>query len=294
MRLFEEVVNQQSARTEIQSGLPSADQSPLGPLELQTTSVWSFPDRGTWGPHNGGYRGNWSPHVPRNLILKYTKPGELVLDPMVGSGTTLVECLLLGRRGLGVDVNPQSLMLAAAGLRRALPSSRFPALARLFHGDARDLNEVPPDSIDLVTLHPPYANIIRYSDGAIERDLSSIGDLNTFFEAIRKVAAEAFRVCKPGHHCAVLMGDTRRKGHIVPLSFRLFEQFLDVGFLAREHVIKLQWNTASERTTWASASVSFYKLAHEHLFVFRKPEKHENQGLFAASARVGTVQEQPA
>jgi hypothetical protein len=79
----------------------------------------------------GNYRGNWSPYIPRNLILRYTQPGDIVLDRdgnprmpaehtclrppearlgMMGSGTTLVECKLLGRRAVGVDVNPDAVM----------------------------------------------------------------------------------------------------------------------------------------------------------------------------------------
>jgi len=41
----------------------------------ETTTVWSFPDRGDWATHVGNYRGNWSPYIPRNLILRYTAPG---------------------------------------------------------------------------------------------------------------------------------------------------------------------------------------------------------------------------
>jgi hypothetical protein len=67
----------------------------------ETTTVWSFPDRGYWATHIGNYRGNWSPYIPRNLILRYTAPGDLVLDQMAGSGTTVVECKLLGRRAVG-------------------------------------------------------------------------------------------------------------------------------------------------------------------------------------------------
>ena len=78
----------------------------------ETPTVWSVPDRGDWATHVGNYRGNWSPYIPRNLILRYTQPGELVLDQMMGSGTTLVECKLLGRRAVGVDINPDAVMVA--------------------------------------------------------------------------------------------------------------------------------------------------------------------------------------
>jgi len=58
--------------------------------QLQTTTVWSFPIRGSWATHKPTYRGNWAPQIPRNLILKYSKESDLVLDPMVGAGTTLI------------------------------------------------------------------------------------------------------------------------------------------------------------------------------------------------------------
>lgn len=75
-------------------------------FEPERTRVWSFPNRGRWATHTSGYRGNWAPEVPRNLILRYTQPGDLVLDPMVGSGTTLVECMLTHRQGIGLDIEP--------------------------------------------------------------------------------------------------------------------------------------------------------------------------------------------
>ncbi|MDW7774889.1 MAG: DNA methyltransferase [Methanosarcinales archaeon] len=62
--------------------------------------------------HKGNYRGNWSPYIPRNLILRYTEKNDTVLDQMAGSGTTLVECKLLQRNAIGVDINPDAVMVA--------------------------------------------------------------------------------------------------------------------------------------------------------------------------------------
>src|SRR5229473_3745739 len=75
----------------------------------ETTTVWSFPERGTWATHDGSYRGNWSPYIPRNLLLRYTAPGDWVLDPFVGGGTTAIEAALLGRRAIAGDLNPAAL-----------------------------------------------------------------------------------------------------------------------------------------------------------------------------------------
>jgi len=81
-------------------------------FSLEKTTVWSFEHRGNWATHRGNYRGNWAPQIPRNVILRYSQEGELVLDQMIGSGTTLIECKLLGRNGIGVDINLDALMVA--------------------------------------------------------------------------------------------------------------------------------------------------------------------------------------
>ena len=85
----------------------------FGPKEfkLEYFNVWSFPNRGDWATHKGNYRGNWPPQLVRNVLLRYSKAGDTILDQMVGSGTTLVECKLLGRNAIGVDINPESIML---------------------------------------------------------------------------------------------------------------------------------------------------------------------------------------
>ncbi len=240
------------------------------PYPLQRSTVWSFPERGDWATHDPSYRGNWSPHVPRNLILHYTRPGETVLDPMCGSGTSLVEARLLGRNAIGVDVNPDATLVAQSRLEPVPPTAG--SLQRVFLGDARCLTQVRDGSIDLVVLHPPYANIIRYTDGENRNDLSSLHDAG-FFAAMTGVAAEACRVLRADGHCAVLMGDTRKRSHVVPLSFEILNNFLRAGMVLREHIIKLQHNTYSA-ASW-TARYDFLLLAHENLFVLRKPPPSE-------------------
>src|SRR5437016_2361126 len=137
----------------IKTYVPPKDYSP------EEFTVWSFPDRGDWATHSGKYRGNWSPYIPRNLILKYTKPGETVLDQMCGSGTTLVECKLLNRNGIGVDVNRDSVMVTLDRLNFDHNSLDHNVRSEIqtYVGDARDLNKIQDASIDLVATHPPYA-----------------------------------------------------------------------------------------------------------------------------------------
>jgi len=216
----------------------------------EQTTVWSFKQRGNWATHSGEYRGNWSPYIPRNVILKYSKPGEIVLDYFCGAGTTAVECKLLGRKCISIDINDKAIELARRNLDFTVESGQLKFTdeksdhqiyePKLMVSDARDLSSLQDNSIDLICAHPPYANIIHYTDSK-EGDLSFF-DIDDFLTEMAKVARESFRVLKPGRQCAILIGDTRRKKHVIPLGFKLINVYLDAGFKLRELVIKRQHN----------------------------------------------------
>ena len=88
-----------------------AKKNPLQPdkFELETTTIWSFPSRGKWATHDAKYRGNWSPNIPRNVILRYSQEGDVVLDQFIGGGTTAVEAKLTYRNFVGFDINPEAV-----------------------------------------------------------------------------------------------------------------------------------------------------------------------------------------
>lgn len=244
---------------------------PLTPknFQMESTTIWNFPDRGKWATHNSNYRGNWSPYIPRNVILRYSKEKDTVLDQFLGSGTTLVETKLLNRYGIGIDINPDSLKIAKNNLNFNKKDSLE---TKIKQGDARCLSFIKDNSIDLICTHPPYANIIKYSDNILE-DLSHCGNIDEFLYHMQKVASESYRVLKPYKYCAILMGDTRRKRHIVPLGFKVMDIFQKAGFVLKEIVIKEQHNC---KTTdfWRQKSIdyNFLLIAHEYLFIFIKPK----------------------
>ena len=248
-------------------------------FQTETTTLWSFPHRGRWATHRAAFRGNWAPQIARNVILRYSQEGDTVLDQMVGGGTTLVECKLTGRNAIGVDVNRDALMLSmdslnfTGSLAEPLPDTTI----HLYHGDARNLDALADDTVDLVATHPPYANIIRYSkESPVDGDLSKVRSIAHFVEQMGLVARESFRVLKPGRYCAILIGDTRRSRHYTPIAFRVMQAFLEAGFVLKEDIIKAQWNTQTQGL-WANLSrnKNFLLIMHEHLFIFRKPEQDE-------------------
>lgn len=236
-------------------------------FELEMTTHWSFPTRGDWATHDAKWRGNWSPYIPRNILLRYSKEGDLVLDQFAGGGTTLVEAKLLNRDIIGVDVNDTAL----ARCREKTDFQHEGANGHVYihKGDARHLNFIPDNSIDLICTHPPYANIIQYSED-IEADLSHL-KVSEFLKEMKLVAAESYRVLKQEHFCAVLMGDTRQKGHMIPMSFEVMRIFEDTGFKLKELIIKEQHNCRATGY-WKTNSVkyNFLLIAHEYLFVFKK------------------------
>jgi len=239
-------------------------------FKMQATTMWSFPKRGTWATHKGDYRGNWAPEIPRNLILRYSKENDVVLDQFVGSGSTMIEAKLLNRKGIGIDINKEALTITKQRLKFDFELEQYTEPI-LYLADARKLpRAIKNESIDLICTHPPYANIIKYSEN-IEGDLSHL-TIEPFLNEMTKVAKECFRVLKKDKYCAILIGDTRKNKHIVPLGFSVMQKFLNEGFVLKETIIKEQHNCKATGF-WYKKSIdnNFLLIAHEYLFVFRKP-----------------------
>lgn len=236
-------------------------------FELEMTTHWSFTNRGNWATHDAKWRGNWSPYIPRNIILRYSQEGDLVLDQFVGGGTTLVEAKLLNRNIIGVDVNDVALNRCREKIDFEYNGAN--GNIYIYKGDARHLDFIADSSIDLICTHPPYANIIQYSEN-IDSDLSHL-KVKDFLEEMKKVASESYRVLKKDKFCEILMGDTREKGHMIPMSFEVMHIFENAGFKLKEIIIKEQHNCRATGY-WKTNSVkyNFLLIAHEYLFVFRK------------------------
>lgn len=198
--------------------------------------------------------------------MRYSASGDLVLDQFVGDGTTLIEAKLLNRNIIGIDVNPMALQRCK---EKCSFQHNSDSKVYIKSGDARDLNYIPDMGIDFICTHPPYADIIKYSID-IEADISHLNEKD-FLLAITQVAKESFRVLKKHKYCAVLMGDIRKKGHVVPLGFQVMQQFQSAGFVLKEIIIKEQHNCKST-ATWKSQAHNFLLLAHEYLFVFEKDD----------------------
>lgn len=226
------------------------------------TTIWSFKDRGYWATHKGDYPGNCSPYVVKNLLIKYSNKDDIVLDQFVGSGTTMIESLLLNRKAIGIDINEKALNITRSRIKG------IDGKYKLIKGDATKLT-LQDKSVDFICTHPPYMDIIKYSN-RIDGDISLLNG-ERFYTRISSVAKESYRVLKDNSYCAVLIGDIRKNGLIIPVGFNVMNLFLKNGFLLKEIIIKEQHNCKStEKWKQIAKKSNFLLIQHEYIFVFKK------------------------
>ena len=160
---------------------------PSPSLSLQTTTLWKYPSQhyGKGEQGSSSYRGATPSWVIWNLLQRYAEPGQVVLDPMCGSGTTLDVAKDLNLNGMGFDLDPQRKDIEQA--------------------DAREL-PLGEDVVDFVFIDPPYGRNLKYSGKP-----QCIGELDAreqaYFDAMKLVFEEAWRVLRPGGHMAVYVCD---------------------------------------------------------------------------------------
>lgn len=219
---------------------------------METTTLWEYPSQhyGTGVQGEKGYVGATPSYVIWNLLKRYTKDNDVVLDPMCGSGTTLDVCRDLGRQGKGFDL--------------------VPFRADIIKADARNL-PLPSGSVDFAFVDPPYATHIDYSD-----DPLCIGKLDArdgkYFEAMKEVIAEIHRVLKDRRYMALYVCDSFKKGKpFVPLGFELF-RLLSQVFTPVDIVCVTRHNRTMKRYHWHKAALegNFFLRGFNYLFIMKK------------------------
>ncbi len=221
-------------------------------LKLQTTTLWYYPSQ-QYGAEPLGdprYPGRTPAYVIWNLLERYTRPGDLVLDPFCGGGTTLDVASSLGRRAAGFDVAPAREDVGRADAR-ALPLE-----------DA---------SVDFCFMDPPYSTHLEYS-----RAGECIGTLDAFepgyFEAMDRVFAEVGRCLRPRRYLAVLVSDTfKKKRGFVALGAELYA-LLKRRFRPVDHVAVVRGSRKLEdpRFHKAAAAENFFLRGFHHLLIFKQ------------------------
>lgn len=254
--------------------------------EIETGSLWLFTKRDKGETHVGDYHGNFIPQIPQQLLKRYTKPGEVVLDLFLGMGTTLIECRRLGRHGIGMEL----LDRVAEAATKRIEGAQNPEDIRtdILVGDSaaadtparvrQALADLGKKHADLAILHPPYGDIISFSKGERTEDLSNVQTDMEFVERFRKVIDNAYDLLAPGRFMALVIGDKYASGQWVPLGFYTMQAAMDAGFVLKSIVVKdingNEKGKGKNGNLWRYRALAqgYYLFKHEYVFVFQKPK----------------------
>lgn len=244
--------------------------------DINTDSLWIIDKRDNSGAHNGDYHGNFVPQIPHQLFTRYTKKGDWILDPFMGSGTSLIEAQRMERNSIGIDLQQSVAENAHA---RILTEHSDECTTKVYVGDSRTVNmenlllDAGTNKVQFVILHPPYWDIIKFSDNP--NDLSNTNNLDEFLNSFGEVIDNTTRYLEKNRYCACVIGDKYANSQVVPLGFHCMNKFLEKGFLLKAILVKNFGDTkgkANQQGIWRYRALSsdFFIFKHEYIFVFKK------------------------
>jgi DNA modification methylase len=245
--------------------------------DLITDSLWIIDKRDKSGAHSAGYWGNFIPQIPNQFLRRYTKKGEWVLDPFLGSGTTLIECKRLGRNGIGIELNNEVIKLAKDNLVKEKNRSKI--RTKVIKGDSRkfdlesELKKLKINSVQFVLLHPPYWDIINFSNK--EGDLSNAKSVEDFLQMFGDVIDNTCYLLDDERYLAVVIGDKYSDGEWIPLGFYTMQEVLKRGYKLKSTIVKNFDTTKgkmNQKELWRYRALAggFYIFKHEYIFLFQK------------------------
>jgi 16S rRNA G966 N2-methylase RsmD len=248
--------------------------------EIITDSLWILDKRDTSGSHLGWYWGNFVPQIPHQLILRYTKKGDWVLDTFLGSGTTLIECRRLGRNGIGIELNHEVAKKAKELIEKE--QNKYNIITSIFVGDSRTieinqiLKEIGINRFQLLLMHPPYHDIIKFSDN--ENDLSNAKSLDEFLKMFGAVVDNVSPYLEKERYFALVIGDKYSKGEWIPLGFYCMREVLKRDYSLKSIIVKNFEETRGKRNQkelWRYRALvgGFYIFKHEYIMIFKKRGK---------------------
>lgn len=244
--------------------------------DINTDSLWLIDKRDNSGAHSGNYHGNFVPQIPHQLFSRYTKKGDWILDPFMGSGTSLIEAQRMGRNSIGIELQPSVAEEARSRIDTECTSD---CQARVVVGDSSSidmkniLDSAGIKKLQFVIMHPPYWDIIKFSDNP--KDLSNTGTLDEFLYSFGNVIDNTTEYLEKNRYCAVVIGDKYANSQVVPLGFNCMNLFTEKGFLLKAILVKNFGETkgkASQQGIWRYRALAsdFYIFKHEYIFIFKK------------------------
>jgi DNA modification methylase len=194
--------------------------------------------------------------MAQEFVEFFTKRGQIVLDPMVGTGSTLCACLRSGRHSIGIELNPEYARMAAQIIKaeqEKLGDQAAELRAEVTNHDAAHLDELDLPTIDYVLTSPPYWDMLHargaetqrrrrqasdldqtYSDH--EADLGNIHDYDEFLRRLVAIYSELRDVLRPKAYLTIIVKNIKKGGRIYPLAWDLARQLTEIYTLKDERI----------------------------------------------------------
>ncbi|WP_267244526.1 TRM11 family SAM-dependent methyltransferase [Streptomyces sp. PR69] len=279
------------------------------PLSVWNTAPTSAPAqrKGRYVPGSAAHPAKMLPQIAAHAVATYTRPGGLVLDPMCGIGTTLVEAIHLGRSALGVEYEQQWADIARRNAAAAATREGGGATGTVRCGDARRLTDLIPTAlhgeVDLVVTSPPYGSSVHgqvrstretgergvvKKDYRYSHDPSNLAHVSTdrLLEAFTKILQQCRIMLRPGGTAVVTTRPWRERGELIDLPSAVLAAGQAAGLVPAERCVAL---LAGIRDSRLIARPSFFQMKnvrdarrqgiplsvvqHEDVLVFTRPDR---------------------
>ncbi len=247
---------------------------------IKTDTWWEFASRDKTNGHSNDYHGNYIPQIAQQLYERFTKKGDVILDMFLGSGTSAIEALHMERRCIGVELKEEQVNI----VKNKFSQKELVTDVNLICHDSTDekvkdkiqarLDIMRTDKAQFLILHPPYDDIIKFSDK--KEDLSNCQNTEEFYNLFQKVAKNGYDLLEKGRFAALIIGDKYANGEIVPLSSECANKMREIGFKMKAVIVKnMEGNERAKGKTanlWRFRALNggFYIFKHEYIYVFQK------------------------
>ena len=247
---------------------------------IKVGTWWEFPARDNTRGHSYDYHGNYIPQIATQLLERYTKKGDIVLDLFFGSGTTGIEAKNMGRRCIGVELKQEMVDYVS----EKFTPKELVVDVNIIQGDSASvetkekvkarLDIMGASSAQLLVLHPPYDDIIKFSDK--KEDLSNCATTEEFYELFKQVAKNGYDLLEQNRFAALIIGDKYANSRYYSLGFECQKRMEELGFVTKAVIVKnITGNEKAKGKNanlwrWRALNGGFNIFEHEYIMIFQK------------------------
>ncbi len=247
---------------------------------IKTGTWWEFSHREKSNGHSYDYHGNYIPQIATQLLERYTKKNDIVLDLFFGSGTTGIEAKNMQRRCIGVELKQEMVDYVS----EKFDKKDLVVNVNILQGDSAsaDIKEKVQTRLEIMgrqnaqmlILHPPYDDIIKFSDK--KEDLSNCATTEEFYDLFKKVAQNGYDLLEQNRFAALIIGDKYANSRYISLGFECQRRMEEIGFVTKAVIVKnITGNEKAKGKTanlWRYRALSggFNIFEHEYIMIFQK------------------------